>query len=124
LEAAVITDEVYMEIELLRKHGMSLRKIAAEVGCAVNTVRSHLEADTRPRYQRNKLRVTKLSPFGDYLRERQAAAHPRGFRRRCCNARLPRKVMLGIEPVARLSAQPQACFSDGSGGAVRDGTGK
>ena len=72
----MITDEVYMEIELLRKHGMSLRKIAAEVWCAVNTVRSHLEADTRPRYQRNKLRVTKLSPFGDYLRERQAAAHP------------------------------------------------
>lgn len=55
---------------------MSLRKIAEEVGCAVNTVRSHLEADMRPRYQRNKLRVTKLSPFGDYLRERQAAAHP------------------------------------------------
>ena len=55
---------------------MSLRKIAAEVGCAVNTVRSHLDADTRPRYKRNKLRVTKLSPFVDYLRERQAAAHP------------------------------------------------
>lgn len=76
LEAAVITDEVYVEIELLRKHGMSLRKIAEEVGCAVNTVRSHLEADTRPRYKRNKLLMTKLSPFGDYLRERQAAAHP------------------------------------------------
>ena len=72
----MITDEVYVEIELLRKHGLSLRKIAEEVGCAVNTVRSHLEADTRPRYQRNKLRVTKLSAFEDYLRERQAAAHP------------------------------------------------
>ena len=46
----MITDEVYVEIELLRKHGMSLRKIAEEVGCAVNTVRSHLEADTLPRY--------------------------------------------------------------------------
>lgn len=55
---------------------MSLRKIAEEVGCAVNTVRSHLEADTWPRYKCRKLRVTKLSPFGDYLRERQAAAHP------------------------------------------------
>jgi transposase len=76
LKAAVITDEVYVEIELLRKHGMSLRKIAEQVGCAVNTVRSHLEADTWPRYQRNKLRVTKLSAFVDYLRERQAAAHP------------------------------------------------
>jgi transposase len=72
----MITDEVYVEIELLRKHGMSLRKIAKEVGCAVNTVRSHLAADTLPKYQRNTLRVTKLSPFDDYLRGRQAAAHP------------------------------------------------
>jgi transposase len=72
----MITDEVYVEIELLRKHGMSLRKIAEEVGCAVNTVRSHLEADTLPRYQRHKSRVTKLSPFEAYLQERQAAAHP------------------------------------------------
>jgi len=72
----MITDEVYVEIEILRKHGMSLRKIAEAVGCAVNTVRSHLEADTPPRYQRNKLRVTKLSPFHDYLQGRQAAAQP------------------------------------------------
>lgn len=76
LETAVITDEVYVEIEILRKHGMSLRKIAQEVGCAVNTVRSHLEADGLPRYQRNKLRVSKLSRFEEYLRERQAAARP------------------------------------------------
>lgn len=55
---------------------MSLRKIAEVVGCAVNTVRSHLAADTLPRYQRDQLRVTKLSPFHDYLKERQAAAQP------------------------------------------------
>ena len=72
----MITDEVYVEIELLRKHGMSLRKIAEAVGCAVNTVRSHLAADTLPRYQRKKVRASKLSPFHTYLRERQAAAHP------------------------------------------------
>ncbi|MDP1996960.1 MAG: IS21 family transposase [Gallionella sp.] len=53
-----------------------MRKIAKTVGCAVNTVRSHLEADAPPSYQRNKLRTTKLSPFHDYLKERQAAAHP------------------------------------------------
>jgi transposase len=76
LKAAVITNEVYVEIEILRKHGMSLRKIAQEVGCAVNTVRSHLAADGLPRYTRERIRVTKLSPFGDYLRERQTAAHP------------------------------------------------
>lgn len=55
---------------------MSLRKIAVAVGCAVNTVRSHLETEAPPRYQLNKLRVTKLSVFHDYLQERQAAAHP------------------------------------------------
>ena len=55
---------------------MSLRKIAEEVGCAVNTVRSHLQSETWPGYQRKKLRVTKLSAFENYLRERQQAAHP------------------------------------------------
>jgi transposase len=72
----VITNEVYVEIDLLRKHGMSLRKIAEEVGCAVNTVRSHLKADALPKYTRSKARATKLSPFEDYLRERQTAARP------------------------------------------------
>ena len=55
---------------------MSLRKIAEEVGCAVNTVRSHLKADALPKYERTPVRASKLSPFADYLRERQAAAHP------------------------------------------------
>ncbi|MFZ2540230.1 MAG: IS21 family transposase [Gallionella sp.] len=72
----MITNEVYVEIEILRKHGMSLRKIAIAVGCAVNTVRSHLEVGTLPSYKRNKLRVTRLSPFHGYLMGRQAAAHP------------------------------------------------
>ena len=72
----MITKEVYVEIEILRKHGMSLREIAREVGCAVNTVRSHLASGSLPRYQRKCLRQTKLSPFHDYLRERQKAAHP------------------------------------------------
>lgn len=65
-----------MEIEVLRKHGFSLRRIAAEVGCAVNTVRSHLAAGTKPKYERQKLRISKLSAYETYLRERQAAAHP------------------------------------------------
>jgi transposase len=75
-EAPVITNEVYMEIEVLRKHGFSLRRIAAEVGCAVNTVRSHLAAGEKPKYDRQKKRPSKLSPFEAYLRERQTAAHP------------------------------------------------
>ena len=38
----MITSEVYMEIQILRNQGKSLRQIAEEVGCAVNTVRHHL----------------------------------------------------------------------------------
>ena len=48
----MITKEVYMEIEVLRKHGFSLRRIAAEVGCAVNTVRNHLATGEKPKYER------------------------------------------------------------------------
>lgn len=55
---------------------MSLRKIAVEVGCAVNTVRSHLAAEGLPKYRRHKVKVSKVSLFESYLRERQAAARP------------------------------------------------
>ena len=65
-----------MEIEILRKHGFSLRRIAAEVGCAVNTVRSHLATGVSPSYERQKKRPIKIAAYADYLRERQTAAHP------------------------------------------------
>jgi transposase len=74
--ALMISDEVYVEIKVLRKQGLSLRQIAAEVGCAVNTVRAHLTAPEMPRYERKAKRPSKLSTFETYLRERQAAAHP------------------------------------------------
>ena len=68
--------EVYVEVQLLKKHGLSLRQIAAEVGCAVNTVRRHLALDAVPKYERKVKRQTKLEQFERYLRERQTAAHP------------------------------------------------
>lgn len=68
--------EVFVEIHLLNKHGMSLRQIAAEVGCAVNTVRRHLALKEVPKYERKLKRKTKLADYENYLRERQAAAHP------------------------------------------------
>ena len=46
--------------QVLRKHGFSLRRIAAEVGCAVNTVRSHLVSGVKPKYERQKQRLAKL----------------------------------------------------------------
>ncbi len=70
---------MYVEIEILRKHGFSLRRIAAEVGCAVNTVRSHLATGVSPSYERQKKRPSKIAAYSDYLRERQTAAHPNGI---------------------------------------------
>ena len=72
----MITKEGYVEIEVLRKHGFSLRRIAAEVGCAVNTVRSHLAQGGQPRHERRKKRESKPSAHETYLRDRQAAAQP------------------------------------------------
>ena len=69
-------NEVYVEIQLLSKHGLSLRRIAAEVGCAVNTVRRHLALEAVPKYERKVKRPSKLSPYEAYLRERQTAAQP------------------------------------------------
>ncbi len=65
-----------MEIQLLSKHGFSLRRIAAEVGCAVNTVRRHLALEAVPKYERKVKRATKLAAHEGYLRERQTAARP------------------------------------------------
>ncbi len=72
----MISDEVYVEIKVLRKQGLSLRQIASEVGYAVNTVRAHLSTPELPRYERKAKLPSKLPPFETYLRERQAAAHP------------------------------------------------
>lgn len=43
-----------MEIQILKKQGWSLREIAEEVGCAVNTVRHHLAAEGKLKYERMK----------------------------------------------------------------------
>lgn len=72
----MIPNEVYVEIQVLKKQGFSLRKIAAEVGCAVNTVRAHLARGEAPKYERKAKRQTKLGPHEEYLRARQAAASP------------------------------------------------
>lgn len=84
----MIPNEVYVEIQV-QKQGLSLRQIAAEVGCAVNTVRAYLARGEAPKYERMARRQTKLGPHEEYLRERQAAASPERIRPPCCCARLP-----------------------------------
>ena len=71
-----------MEVQLLKKHGFSLRAIAREVGCAVNTVRRQLRIGeqgaraSRPERVARIARPRKLAAFEGYLRGRQAAAAP------------------------------------------------
>lgn len=72
----MISKEVFVEIHVYQRQGMSLRKIAAEVGCAVNTVRRYLAAENAPKYERKVERATKLAPYQEYVRQRQEAAHP------------------------------------------------
>jgi len=70
----MLGNEEFMEIKVLRRQGKSLRAIAAEVGCAVNTVRRHLEQPDRPRYAKRRSVRPKLGPFEAYLRERVATS--------------------------------------------------
>lgn len=65
-----------MQIKILHKQGKSLRAIACELGCSVNTVRKYLGGETAPVYQGRVRRETKIAPFAFYLRERVAAAAP------------------------------------------------
>ncbi len=45
----------------MRKQGQSLRAIAYELGCAVNTVRKYLEGDAPPGYPMRERRQSKLA---------------------------------------------------------------
>jgi transposase len=65
-----------MQIKILHKQGKSLRAIACELGCSVNTVRKYLNGEAAPAYQGRARRETKIAPFAPYLRERVAAAAP------------------------------------------------
>ena len=65
-----------MQIKILHKQGKSLRAIACELGCSVNTVRKYLQSEQPPGYRPRTTRPSKLAPFEDYLRERIAAAAP------------------------------------------------
>ena len=72
----MVSYEEYMQIKIMRKQGQSLRAIACELGCAVNTVRKYLEEGAPPAYQARERRESKLAPFGAYLQERVNAAAP------------------------------------------------
>jgi len=73
----MISYEGYMQIRILHKQGKSLRAIACEVGCSVNTVRKYLAAHDAPTFRPPATpRLSILKPFEAYLRERIASAAP------------------------------------------------
>lgn len=72
----MVSDEEYMEIKVLRRRGFSLRRIAVEVGRAVNTVRRHLECEGKPVRKPRTNCAPKLGAYHEYLRGRVAAAAP------------------------------------------------
>jgi transposase len=65
-----------MQIKILHKQGKSLRAIACELGCAVNTVHKYLNGEAPPAYQQRVRQELKVAPFAAYLQQRVAAAAP------------------------------------------------
>lgn len=72
----MITQEYFMEIQILRKQGKGIRQIAIEMGLSRNTVRKYLRTRKPPKYQLNQKRPSKLDPYKAFLQERINNAKP------------------------------------------------
>jgi len=73
----MLTAEERMEISVLKKHGQSIRAIAAATGKSRNTVRRHLRGGEAAAVRKPAAkRLEKLDPFKDYIVERVKAAAP------------------------------------------------
>jgi transposase len=68
--------EGYVEIQVLKRQGKSIRAISAELGLSRNTVRKYLRSAAKPKAKGRPQRISKLDPFRDYLQERVRQAHP------------------------------------------------
>jgi transposase len=64
----VISQEVWMDVKLLNRQGMSIRAIARHTGLARTTVRRLLTQTVPKRYGPRPPRPSKIDPFVDYLR--------------------------------------------------------
>ena len=65
----MISLEEWAQIRYLRGQGLSLRKIADEVGCAKKTVEKALASDSPPSYKPREPKTTSFDPFEPRVRE-------------------------------------------------------
>ena len=73
----MLTQERLVEIHVLHRQGMSIRKIARELGVSRNTVRYYLRnLSNKPKYQNRPTRQSILEPYKPYLHDRVDAAKP------------------------------------------------
>src|SRR5215203_5055329 len=72
-EVAVITQEVWMNLKLLHRQGMSIRAIARHTGLSRQTVRKVLSQKVPSHYAPRVPKPSKLEPFYSYLRETLSA---------------------------------------------------
>lgn len=73
----MLTVEERMELELLKRHGTSIRALAKLTGRSRNTVRRYLRnGELPPMRKRPERRPEKLDPFKDYIVDRLKAALP------------------------------------------------
>lgn len=65
-----------MDIHVRFAQGLSIRKIASQLGISRNTVKHHLRQHQMPTYARRAQSVTKLDPFKPYVLKRIEQAKP------------------------------------------------
>lgn len=65
----MINQELWMDLKLLSRQGMSIRAIARKTGLSRNTVRKALSTKSAPRYKARPARDRKIDPWLDYLRD-------------------------------------------------------
>lgn len=72
----MLGDLEVLEIQVMYKQGISLKKISREMGYSINTVRKYIRDSNLPRYKSRAFKKSKLEDYKAYLHQRIAEAHP------------------------------------------------